>query len=155
MGSFDIRAAVDGDLDQIIGLYRHLNPDDPEIDGPTGSRVWERIINADLVEVLVAVSGGELIGSCMLTIIPNLTRGARAYALIENVVTRADCQRRGIGKALLAEALRRAGQADCYKVMLATGSRRESTLAFYESAGFTRNAKTFFEAKLGKSSPNS
>jgi hypothetical protein len=37
-------------------------------------------------------------------------------------------------------------KAGCYKVMLATGSRREETLHFYEGAGFDRGGKTFFEA---------
>jgi hypothetical protein len=40
-----------------------------------------------------------------------------------------------------------AWEAGCYKIMLATGSRREETLQFYESAGFERGGKTFFQAR--------
>jgi hypothetical protein len=50
-------------------------------------------------------------------------------------------------RAVLSAALETAWRADCYKVMLATGSRREETLRFYEAAGFDRGGKTFFQAR--------
>jgi GNAT superfamily N-acetyltransferase len=80
-------------------------------------------------------------------IIPNLTRGVRPYGLIENVVTHPGHRRTGLGRAVLSAALETAWGADCYKVMLATGFRREETLRFYEKAGFEREGKTFFEAR--------
>jgi GNAT superfamily N-acetyltransferase len=33
---------------------------------------------------------------------------------------------------------------NCYKLMLLTGSKNESTLNFYEHAGYNRNDKTAF-----------
>ena len=78
---------------------------------------------------------------------PNLSRGARPYGVIENVVTDAGHRRSGLGRAVLEAALDQAWAADCYKVLLATGSRRESTLRFYEGVGFTRDAKTYFEIR--------
>ena len=36
--------------------------------------------------------------------------------------------------------------SNCYKVMLLTGRKDESTFRFYESAGFDRNAKQAFVA---------
>ncbi len=78
---------------------------------------------------------------------PNVTRGARPYALIENVVTHAQHRRKGFGRAVLGAALACAWDEGAYKVMLATGSQRPSTLRFYEKAGFKRDGKTFFEAR--------
>ncbi|MEY9181394.1 GNAT superfamily N-acetyltransferase [Bradyrhizobium sp. USDA 326] len=67
--------------------------------------------------------------------------------MIENVVTHADYRRHGLGRRVLARALEIGWQADCYKVLLATGSKRESTLRFYEGAGFERGGKTYFEVR--------
>ena len=39
---------------------------------------------------------GQLVASCNLAVIPNLTRGGRAYGVIENVIT--DAAHRGQGR---------------------------------------------------------
>ena len=75
-----------------------------------------------------------------------MTRGARPYGIIENVVTHPDDRRQGIGTLVLNYALNLAWQQDCYKVMLLTSSKREETLHFYERAGFKRGVKTGFIA---------
>jgi GNAT superfamily N-acetyltransferase len=87
------------------------------------------------------------VSSCTLAIVPNLSRGGRSYGVIENVVTHADYRQQGLGRRVLTYALAVAWQADCYKVHLATGSKRESTLRFYEGAGFRRDGKTYFEMR--------
>ena len=79
-------------------------------------------------------------------VVPNLTRSGRPYGLIENVVTHADHRVRGYGKQLLQAAITAAWDADCYKVMLMTGSKEPSTLAFYASAGFEQS-KTRFQVR--------
>jgi hypothetical protein len=50
------------------------------------------------------------------------------------------------GEAACTAALDAAWEAGCYKVMLASG-RDEGTLRFYETRGFKRGGKTFFEAR--------
>ena len=100
-----------------------------------------------LTKVMVAVDAGLLVSSCTLAIIPNLTRGGRSYGVIENVVTHPGHRRTGLGKGVLSAALDAAWEADCYKVMLATGSRRKETTRFYEQAGFERGSKTFFQVR--------
>jgi hypothetical protein len=39
-------------------------------------------------------------------------------------------------------------KADCYKIMLLTGSREASTLRFYERAGYNGTEKTAFIQRL-------
>ena len=95
----------------------------------------------------VAQAAQQLVSSCTLAIVPNLSRGGRSYGVIENVVTHADYRRLGLGRRVLADALDLGWQADCYKVLLATGSNRETTLRFYEGAGFERGGKTYFEVR--------
>lgn len=142
-----IRPAIRDDLAGVLDLYQHLNPADPRPDATRAQAAWSVLLGSGLTQVLVADIGGLLASTCTLAIIPNLTRGARPYGLIENVVTHPDHRRTGLGHSVLAGALRAAWDADCYKVMLATGSRKPETLRFYESAGFKQGGKIFFEAR--------
>jgi GNAT superfamily N-acetyltransferase len=142
-----VRKAGPNEMAGLLDLYRHLNPDDPAPDASTAEATWSAMTGSDLIKVIVAETDGVLASTCTLVTIPNLTRSARPYGLIENVVTLAEYRRRGLGRAVLSFALETAWQAGCYKVMLATGSRREETLRFYEGAGFERGGKTFFEAR--------
>ncbi len=137
-----IRPAVAGDLDAVLALYRHLNPEDPT---PLNARqAWEELIRRPGMTVLVgALPSGEFVTSCTVIVIPNLTRNAAPYALIENVVTHADHRGKGHGRAVLRAAIQVADESACYKIMLMTGSKRDSTLRFYESAGFKQDKTGF------------
>jgi GNAT superfamily N-acetyltransferase len=142
-----IRPASLSDLAGMLALYRHLNADDPPPDPAKAQAAWAALIGSGLTTVFIAETNEKPVSSCTLVIVPNLTRSARPYGVIENVVTHADHRRTGLGRAVLAAALDAAWQADCYKVMLATGSLREETLRFYQGAGFARGGKTFFQAR--------
>ena len=83
----------------------------------------------------------DVVGSIYLNVIPNLTRGLRPYAVIENVILRGELRGRGLGKELMSAALELAQAADCYKVMLLTGSSNPDTHAFYRACGFDGDAK--------------
>lgn len=143
----EIRSAKLDELPSVLALYRQLNPGDPVLDAAAAKQVWSALLTSGFTTIFVADAAGLLVSSCTLAIVPNLSRGARPYGVIENVVTDADHRRRGLGRAVLHAALDEAWKADCYKVLLATGSKRESTLRFYEGAGFTRDAKTYFEIR--------
>jgi len=142
-----IRAAMEDDLREVMKLYRHLHPHDPQLEPADAERVWSKLIASGVVTVIVAQAAELLVASCTLAIVPNLSRGGRSYGVIENVVTHGDFRRRGLGRRVLAYALDIGWQADCYKVLLATGSKQESTLRFYEGAGFARGSKTYFEVR--------
>jgi GNAT superfamily N-acetyltransferase len=142
-----VRSVTEQDLSEVLNLYRHLHPHDPELDAATAERVWSTLMMSGSMTVIVAQVAERLVSSCTLAIVPNLSRGGRSYGVIENVVTHADYRRLGLGRRLLAHALDIAWQANCYKVLLATGSKREATLRFYEEAGFQRGGKTYFEVR--------
>lgn len=90
--------------------------------------------------------GQMLVTSCVLVIIPNLTRSGQPYALIENIVTNADHRRQGQGKGILDAACAQAWAHHCYKVMLMAGTSDPATLRFYENAGFAQS-KTGFQKR--------
>ncbi|MBP7701039.1 MAG: GNAT family N-acetyltransferase [Phenylobacterium sp.] len=142
-----IRPATPEDLAGVLALYRQLNPGDPVLDVAGAAPAWAAVLGSGLTTPFVVEIAGRLVSSCTLAIVPNLSRGARPYGVIENVVTDEGHRRSGLGRAVLEAALDKAWAADCYKVLLATGSRRESTLRFYEGVGFTRDAKTYFEIR--------
>jgi len=142
-----VRVATESDLPGVLDLYRHLHSDDPRLDAAHAERVWSTLLTSSLMTVVVAHAAETLVSSCTLAIVPNLSRGGRSYGAIENVVTHANYRQRGLGQRVLAFALDLARQADCYKVHLATGSKRESTLRFYQNAGFHRGGKTYFEIR--------
>ncbi len=141
-----IRELMQHELQQLLELYKHLNKDDAELTLETVETLWEEIYENKRIHNTVADYEGQLVASCVLTIVPNLTRGGRPYGLIENVVTHSDFRRRGLGTKILKAALEIAWEQNCYKVMLLTGSKREETLSFYEKAGFKRGIKTGFIA---------
>ena len=143
----DIRSAKLDDLPGVLALYRQLNPGDPVLDLAAAETAWAALLSSGLTTPFVADMAGRLVSSCTLAIVPNLSRAARPYGVIENVVTDAGHRRTGLGRAVLQAALEKAWNANCYKVLLATGSRREATLRFYEGAGFERDGKTYFEIR--------
>jgi GNAT superfamily N-acetyltransferase len=144
---FYVRSIGREELPQLLELYKHLHENDvPLRMDHRLELLWDDILSNPLLHYLVGEIDGKLVSSCTLAIIPNLTRGARPYGLIENVVTRRDYQGRGFGTRMLRHALQIAWDSDCYKVMLLTGCRDEATLRFYEQAGFKRGVKTGFIA---------
>jgi GNAT superfamily N-acetyltransferase len=141
-----IREAVASDLAAILKLYRHLHALDAPLSADRAEAVWADLLASSFVKVIVAECDGFLASSCTLAIIPNLTRGARPYGVIENVVTDQTWRKKGLGHAVLERALTTAWSSRCYKVLLATGSQRPETHRFYETAGFTKNKKIYFQA---------
>lgn len=135
------------DLDGLLALYTHLHPADAPTPRDTAERIWQELIASPHHIYLGIDADTRLAASLTATIIPNLTRGARPYAVIENVITHPDHRRQGFGRALLEAALDRCWDAGCYKVMLQSGARRSEAHAFYESVGFDPDAKQAFLAK--------
>jgi GNAT superfamily N-acetyltransferase len=143
-----IRKICESELPSLLELYCHLHPSDPKLPVTADvERLWQKILADPHILYLVAEVDGKIISSCTLAIILNLTRGARPYGLIENVVTHPDFRRQGFGTRLLQAALELAWEQDCYKVMLLTGRKDEATLQFYQQAGFEAGVKTGFIAK--------
>lgn len=144
----DIKPLALHHLPQLLELYQHLHrQDEPLPEDDIVQATWDQILAMPGHHPLGLFIDGQLVSSCILVIIPNLTRGCRPYGLIENVVTHADYRGRGLGKEILRYALEFAWEQSCYKVMLMTGRKDEAVFRFYEGAGFKRDAKQAFLAK--------
>ena len=142
-----VRDARSGDFDVIMALYRQLQPQDPVLTDGSDRRAFDSILRSESLHLLVLEHDHRVVATAYLNVIPNITRSASPYAVIENVVVAAELRGRGFGKELMAAVLERAWQGGCYKAMLMTGSRRESNHGFYRSCGFSGDDKTAYVAR--------
>ena len=143
-----IRLIQANELTELLALYAHLHRADEALPPRSDVQaVWQELLGNPRYRYFGGYQGNELVSSCTLTVIPNLTRGCKPYGLIENVVTHPSHRNQGYGKAILGHALSHAWSVGCYKVMLLTGRKDEATFKFYESAGFDRHGKQAFVAK--------
>ena len=139
-----IREIKEDDFDQLMTLYMQLHDNPfPEKSGRV-MEIWNMILEDDNHHIIVAEEDGNIVSSCVCVIVPNLTRGQRPYALIENVITDEKYRKKGLATACLDFAREIARRENCYKMMLLTGSKQDSTLKFYEQAGYNKKDKTAF-----------
>lgn len=142
-----IRSATRDDFAAISRLYAQLNVDDPPVTGQEFVEVFQQILDREGLDILLLELDGEILGATYLNLIPNLSRGGRPYAVIENVVIAAHRRGERPGRRLMGATLERAWEAGCYKAMLQTGSRNPNTHAFYRACGFADDAKTAYLAR--------
>lgn len=136
------------DLDDLLAAYRHLHEsDDPLPERGTLEKLWAGICEDPSLIYLGAFHGETLVSTCNAVVVPNLTRGTRPWAVVENVVTLPEARRQGLGSAVLRALLERCWAAGCYKVMLQSAAHRDAAHAFYERCGFDRHAKQAFVAR--------
>jgi GNAT superfamily N-acetyltransferase len=141
-----IREAGEHDLETVLALYEHLHDADETAGEDETRAAWRAIMEDGRTHLFILESGGTPVSTCMQIIVPNLTRRARPFGIIENVVTRPQDRKRGYATALLHHALGYAWERNCYKVMLLTGRKDEAVFKFYERAGFARGIKEGFIA---------
>ena len=142
-----IREVTLNDVEDLQELYlEHLTQNPPQ--NPLDISKWTELLDKLIADpdyyLLVSELDGKVVASITLIVIRNLTHNLRPYALIENVVTHSDYRNKGLASALMNQASEIAQNSNCYKIMLMTGSKQESTLRFYENCGFNRYKKTAF-----------
>ncbi|MEJ8560727.1 GNAT family N-acetyltransferase [Yoonia sp. GPGPB17] len=133
----DIKPLTITDSEAALALYNELTLGPKTRD----HTAFEVVVAHPGTTILGAFDQKTLVAMLTLHLLPNVTWGARPYALIENVVTTATHRKKGIGKQLMQHAIARAWDADAFKIMLMTGRKRAAT-GFYEAIGFSTEDKT-------------
>lgn len=139
-----VREILETERSELLNLYLHLHESEVPPENSVLDEAWESIVQDKNHHIIVKIEDGKIVSSVVCVIIPNLTRGVRPYAFIENVVTHKDYRGRGFASECLNFAKDIAKRENCYKMMLLTGSKEESTLKFYENAGYNSSDKTAF-----------
>ena len=139
-----IREIKDTDFDSLMELYMQLHDNPMPDKTPEILELWRRILEDKDHHIIVAEEDGRIVSSCVCVIIPNLTHNQQPYAFVENVITDAMYRKKGLATECLNYAKKIAQNENCYKIMLLTGSKTESTLDFYRQAGYNSEDKTAF-----------
>ncbi len=132
------------DLEALLSLYTQLHNNPMPVIDESIYGIWHRIMEDPNHHIIVVKEDGHIISSCVLILVPNLTHNQRPYGVIENVITHPGFRMKGYARACLDYAKELAQKAGCYKLMLMTGSKKESTLRIYEKAGYNQQDKTAF-----------
>lgn len=142
-----IRKVSFSELDQVLDLIDFFErPVSPRPNREVLREIFDTI-HENKGAVLGAFRDEQIIGTCTVNLCANLSWSGRPYAIIENVIVAPQYRRSGAGKALLKFAQQFAQDLGCYKIALMTGSKKASTLQFYEQAGFIGD-KTGFQRRF-------
>ena len=87
-------------------------------------------------EILLAESDGQLFGCC------HVERAGEGLAKFGMFAVNPRMQRGGVGKALIAEACRRATGWGCHRLEMSVIKQRTDLIAWYERLGFRRTGET-------------
>jgi len=144
-----IRLATEDDIPRIVELYRELAITTSQVElsrSPCRDdyrQVFAQICASPRHELTVAECQGEVVGTMVLLIVPNLSHAACPWALVENLIIDYRHRRRGFGALLMNHAIARAREAGCFRIALSSNRRREEAHQFYRFLGFEALAHGF------------
>ncbi len=139
-----IREITKDDFEGLMRLYTQLHNNPMPEKNSDVLELWSSVVNNKDHHIIVAEEEGKIVSSCVCVIIPNFTHNQRPYAFVENVITDETYRKKGLATQCLNYAKEIALKEKCYKIMLLTGSKEESTLNFYKKAGYNSNDKKAF-----------
>ena len=124
-----IREVTEKDYKGLMTLYMQLH-DNPMPEQTEDLMVlWKRILHDKDHHIIVAEEDSKIVSP---------------WVFVENVITDSEYRCKGFATACLNYAKELALKENCYKLMLLTGSKQESTLNFYRKAGYNSEDKTAF-----------
>lgn len=137
VAGFTIRDAVPEDADDVARLMAFIGGTIPPGDRRARSGL-ERFLSGNGV-VLVAEADGRVVGACTLLFTRFNPMDATPGAWLDGLAVDESHRRRGVGRALMGEARRRAEGAGCDSIVLHTHAHQGAALALYESLDMKRH----------------
>jgi len=145
----NIRLATEEDIPRILDLYHELTISLSQVEmsrRPSSDdyrRVFAEIRADPRHELLVVEYQGQVVGTVVLLIVPNLSHSATPWALVENLIVGQKQRRMGFGKLLLEYVIARAKEKGCHRIELCSDKRRREAHRLYRSVGFEPSAYGF------------
>lgn len=136
-----LRLATEDDLAAINDIYNYYVPRSTctyqlEPEPLEERRAWFREHHAETHPVIVAESGGEVVGWGSLSKFH--PRAGYAATVEASVYIRHDQHRRGIGRLILSELVERARQSGFHSILGGASADQAASIALQESLGFRR-----------------
>jgi ribosomal protein S18 acetylase RimI-like enzyme len=122
-----VRTYAEQDEAGVVALWRTVFPDNPPWNLPAEDIRRKLSVQPELF--LVGERQGEIVGTVLAGY-----DGHRGW--LHLVAVAPTCQRRGVGRALIAEAERRLAGLGCPKVNLQVRASNEAVVAFYRKLGY-------------------
>jgi len=131
--------------DELVAAFARLIPQLSATTSPPGRTALAEIVGSPAVTLLVARSGGSIIGTLTLAMFP-IPTGFRAW--IEDVVVDEAARGKGVGEALTSEAIALAHAAGARTVDLTSRPSRKAAGRLYERAGFEERETRVYRYRM-------
>ena len=144
-----IRQATEEDVPRILDLYNELTIHITKVETEwrpsldDSLKVFAEISADPRHELLVAEYEGEIVGSLVLLTVPNLSKSATPWALLENLIVGERYRSGGFRSQILEYAVKRAREMGCHRIELCSDRRREEAHHLYLAVGFEDSAYGF------------
>ena len=102
-----------------------------------------RLLAREEMWILAATHGDDVVGGLTAHTLP-MTRAETREIFIYDVAVRADHQRRGVGRILISELTRLAGDAGIHELFVPADNEDSHALDFYRALGGVPQPVTFF-----------
>ncbi len=144
----EVRAAEPGDLVALLQLFSRADEGlKPAVTtaSEAESATWKTMLQAPNQTTYIAELDGDVVGTALFVVVPNLGYGCRPTGFIEAVVVSAQHRRHGVARSIFARVLADARASGCHKIQLLAHKRHatDGAHAFYRSLGFEAEAEGF------------
>lgn len=137
---------TDTDLEQLAALLATMDDEPPLPLATMRERYAQMRRYPDYRCFFMVDEGGVPLGTFSLLVFPVMVHDGRPEAIVESVVVAPQARGRGIGRAMMMEAMRLAREANAAKLALSSNARRLDAHRFYRGLGFTQHGISFSTA---------
>ena len=138
-----IRKARRKDLPAVVALLAQFDGESA-VSLSAAARVYAGMAKYPSYTCYLATEHADAVGMFTLLVFPGLAGGGALEARVGDVVVATARRGRGIGGAMMAEAMRLAAEAGCCKLSLSSSIRGEDAHRFYRSLGFRQHGISFW-----------